>query len=267
MNMNWERVLGFANLAFVGIGLVGGGYEWFSFKHRFEDQTLKQLTYQNEQLKIALGSDEQKPLIYDGILTVTEIKKYPDGTRLYDVLYDVTNKNTAKSLVHVTYTAAELYLGDPSTSEPALGTAIIINDAPDPWHAQDAGLITWRRIAYEADMDDGAKSPAVTKWMHDHGFTSISHGGLTGIMASGASDEYEPEFLIRAKPTQYVNVVVSFGVDDSLDVSSPDVGFTADSLLLADAETSKHEATAAKGGPRSSGNTKPHSRALAAQQG
>ncbi len=46
--------------------------------------------------------------------------------------------------------------------------------------------------------------------MRDHGYTSISNGGLTGIMASGASDEYDPEFLIRAMPTQYVDVVVSF---------------------------------------------------------
>lgn len=262
--MNWERGLGVANLVIVGITLVGGGYEWVTFKHTFEDQTLKQLAYQNEQLKIALGTDEQKPIEYTGELAVTEIKKYPDGTALYDVSFDVTDKNTSKALIHVTYTSAELYLGDPSTKEPAFGSAISINQAPDPWHPQDSGLISWRRIAYEANVDDGPTNPTVIKWMRDHGYTSISHGGLTGTLASGTLNEYMPEFLIRAKPNQYVDVVVSFGVDDSLDVASPNVGLVDDSLLLIDAEASKHESAAATSGPRTHGSTKSHYRAGAA---
>lgn len=58
-----------------------------------------------------------------------------------------------------------------------------------------------------------------------------------------------PEFLIRAKPDQYVDVAVSFGVDDSLDVASPNVGLVTDSLLLVDAEVSKHGGAAATSGP------------------
>ncbi|MDN7177319.1 hypothetical protein M0D69_04680 [Caballeronia sp. SEWSISQ10-4 2] len=237
-----------------------------TFKHTFEDQTLKQLAYQNEQLKIALGTDEQKPIEYTGDLTVTQIKKYPDGTVLYDVSYDVTDKNTSKSLIHVTYTSAELYLGDTSAREPAFGAAFSINDAPDPWHPQDSGLISWRRIAYEANVDDGPTNPTVMKWMHDHGYTSISHGGLTGTLSSGTSNEYMPEFLIRAKPSQYVDVVVSFGVDDSLDVASPNVGLVDDSLWLVNAETDKHDDAAAKSGPHTHGSTKSHNRALLAQR-
>jgi hypothetical protein len=265
-NMNWERVLGLANLAIVGITLVGGAYEWVVFKHTFEDQTLKQLAYQNEQLKIALGTDEQKPIEYTGDLTVTQIKKYPDGTALYDVSYDVTDKNTSKSLVHVTYSIAELYLGDPSAKEPAFGTAIAINDAPDPWHAQDSGLISWRRIAYEANVDDGPTNPVVMKWMHDHSYTSFSRGGLTGTLSSGTSNEYEPEFLIRAKPSQYVDVVVSFGVDDSIDVASPKVGLLADALLLLDAETDENGNATATGIAGTHGNTKSHNGASPEQK-
>lgn len=264
--MNWERGLGVANLVVVVVTLVAGGYEWITFKRTFEDQTLKQLAYQNQQLKIALGTDEQKQLDYDGTLTATEIKKYPDGTRLYDVLYDVKVKNTSKSLVHVTYTSAELYLGDPSTDEPAFGSALANNDAPDPWHPQDGGLITWRRIAYEADVDDGPTNLGVAKWMHDHDYTLISNGGLTGTMSSGASDEYEPEFLIRARPSQYVDMAVGFGVDDSLDVTSPDVGLIGDSLLLADATISKHEDAAATRDPHRGGKSKPHHQALPEQK-
>jgi hypothetical protein len=98
------------------------------------------------------------------------------------------------------------------------------------------------------------------KWMHDHEYMSISNGGLTGTFASGTSSEYEPEFLIRAKSTQYVDMVVSFGVDDSLDVASPNVGLFGDSLLLADADIDKHVDVLAKGAPRTHGSAKPHNR-------
>ncbi|WP_233802934.1 hypothetical protein [Paraburkholderia sp. HP33-1] len=260
--MNWDRALAVANLVIVGVTLVGGGYEWVTFKRTFEDQTLKQLAYQNEQLKIALGTDEQKPIEYAADLAVTQIKKYPDGTALYDVSFDVTDKNTSNSLIHVTYTSAELYLGDPSTKVPAFGAAIPINEAPDPWHPQDRGLISWRRIAYEANVDDGPTNPTVMKWMRDHEYTSISHGGLTGTLSSGTSNEYMPEFLIRAKPSQYVEVVVSFGVDDSLDVASPNVGLVSDSLILVDAEVSKHEGTAATSHSHTHGSPNSHNRAL-----
>lgn len=258
--MNWERGLGVANFVIVAITLVGGGYEWVTFKHKFEDQTLKQLDYQNEQLKVALGTDKQTPIEYAAKLTVTQIKKYPDGTALYDVSYDITTKNASKSLIHVTYTSAELYLGDPSAKEPAFGAAIAINAAPDPWHKQDSGLISWRRIAYEANVDDGPTNPTVMKWMHDLGYTSISHGGLTGTLSSGMSNEYMPQFLIRAQPNQYVDVVISFGVDDSLDVASTEVGLIDDSFLLLDAETDKHQDASATSGPLSRGRIKSHNR-------
>jgi hypothetical protein len=259
--MNWERGLGIANLAVVVTTLVAGGYEWVTFKRTFEEQTLKQLAYQNEQLKIALGTDEQRPIEYAGKLTVTEMKKYPDGTALYDVSYEITSKNTSKALIHVTYTSAELYLGDAS-KEPVLGAAVAINAAPDPWHPQDDGLISWKRIAYEANVDDGPTNPTVIKWMHDHGYTSISHGGLTGTLASGTTSEYMPEFLIRAKPSQYVDVVVSFGLDDSLDVASSNVGLIDDSLLLVNAAISKHEGVVIMSDHSTQGGIKSHKRAL-----
>jgi hypothetical protein len=272
MKMDWERILAVANFVVVALTLAGGAYEWITFKSDFEKKTISQLTEtiaqlkaqtqqlkaQTEDMEFAVGMDRQKQLVYEGTLKVTELKKYQDGTRLYGVSYDVVNKNVSKSLVHVTYTSAELYLGTPSNEEPALGAAIAINDAPDPWHPEVKGLVAWQRIAYEADIDDGPTNPKITNWMHDHAYTSISNGGLTGVMASGTTDEYDPEFLIRAKPSQYVDVVVSFGVDDSLDASSPNVSLVADSLMLIDSDISVHEVT--KGGPHRNSHTKPHDR-------
>jgi hypothetical protein len=112
--MNWDRAVSITNLVVVLVGGLAAGYEWVTYKHTYEEQTLRQLTYANDQLKIALGTDKQKPFDYDGDLTVTEVKKFADDTSLYNVSFDVTNKNTSKSLIHVSYSSAELYLGDPS---------------------------------------------------------------------------------------------------------------------------------------------------------
>jgi len=262
MKLDSGAVLGLANLAILIVGLGAGGYEWFTFKRTFEQQTLKQLAYANDQLKIAVGVDEQKPVDYNSELTVTQLKKYPDGTALYDVSFDVTNKNMSKSLIHITYSSAELYLGDPSNKELAPGSAVKINDAPDPWHPQDSGLISWHRIAYEADVDDGPTNPAVSKWMQGRQYApaSISHTGLTGTFLSGTSNEYMPEFLIRAKPSQYIDIVVGFGIDDSLDVASPNVGIIDESQILADAVTKNHGEMLAKKVTGVLGGTKPPNR-------
>jgi len=89
---------------------------------------------------------------------------------------------------------------------------------------------------------------------------SITHSGLTGTLLSGTLNEYEPQFLIRAKPSQYVSVVVGFGVDDTLDVASPNVGLVADLRLLADADTKKSGEARPKKVTSILGGTKPPTR-------
>jgi len=64
----------------------------------------------------------------------------------------------------------------------------------------------------------------------------------------------------RAKPSQYISVVVGFGIDDSLDVASPNVGLVADLQLLADGDTKKNGDALAKKVVDVHGGTKPHDR-------
>ncbi|MGF6899391.1 hypothetical protein [Paraburkholderia sp. GAS348] len=247
--MNWDRFLSVANLTVLIVGSVAAGYEWLTFKQKYDEQTLSQIALANKQLSIALGTDEQKPYDYSGDLTIIEVKKFADGTSLYDVTFDVTSKNTSKSLIRVSYSSAELYLGDPSIKELTPGSAASINDSPDPWHPQDSGLLSWRRIAYEAHVDEGPTNSTVLKWMGAR-YTSIGHGGaLTGILESGTSTEYAPEYLIRAKPNQYVSFVVSFGIDDSLDAGSPNVGLISNTEILADADTGQDGVVVARSAP------------------
>lgn len=236
--MTVDRMLSITNLLILIGSAAFAGYEWITYKHPYEAQTLKQLEYSVRQIQIAVGADEQSPYDYEGELTVTRVDQFSDGTALYDITFDVTNTNRSKSPIRVSYSSAELYLGDPSKKTLTPGEAVVINDAPDPWHSDSRGDVAWKRVAYDAAIDDATMNPGVIKWMHEH-YANISHVGLVGALQTGEESEYIPEFLVRARPSQYVAVVVSFGIDDTLDVTSPKVGIVDDVLLLSDADAGK----------------------------
>lgn len=178
---------------------------------------------------------EQRPYDYQGKLAVTELKRFDDGSRLYDVNYDVQFKNLSKSQFAVSYSFAELYIGDTGLDDLKTGDAVVVNDTPDPWHKAPPGPIKWSRRSYEADIADGDADANVLAFLRKR-FEVVGNGGLTTVLPGGTGDEYSPEFLVRAKPTQYVAVVVGFGLNDSLDITGPDVGLTNEIWLLADAD-------------------------------
>jgi hypothetical protein len=177
----------------------------------------------------------QKPYDYKGNLSVTELKRFDDGSRLYDVSFDIEVKNSSKSQIAISYSFAELYIGDAKDDGLKVGEAVVINDTPDPWHPGPTGLITWTRKAYEADIADGNTNRKVLDFLHQH-FATIGNGGLTTVLPGGTSDEYEPEFLVRASPNQYAAVVIGFGVDDSIDIHGPDVAILNETRPFATAE-------------------------------
>jgi hypothetical protein len=66
---------------------------------------------------------QQRPVEYDGELTVTELKRYDDGSRLYDVQYDVEAKNLSKSRFAISFSFAELYVGNAKAEILKIGDA------------------------------------------------------------------------------------------------------------------------------------------------
>jgi len=247
--MNFERFSAIANLTI----LIGGaGWAWWDWLPTYQNQVATL-----EQIKLNLDVDRQIPLDYQGRLAVTALKSFSDGSKLYDVTYTVDNKNLSKTQVAVSYSLAELYLGKTDGAEPASGEALAINEPPDPWHAEAGGFVRWKRVANEASLIDGDSNRDVRDWLHAH-FASLNHVGLTAVMPSGTSNRYMPEFVIRAMPKQYVAVVVAFGIDDTLDIKSPDVGLVFDTQLLPDEaknEEAGHEPGDARGVLAADGRT------------
>ncbi|GEM_PF-6126447 len=245
----FDRIVALINLTVVLVGLGAAGWEWYYFRSENELYTLR-------QQKFALEADEQKPFEYTGVMRVVELKKYPDGTNLYDVVYEVKNTNTGKRGVKVFYSFSELYLGTWAAQDLHAGEAISSNDAPDPWHPDVAGPINWVRAAYDADIDETSPSKKVTDWLKTHFNIVKVGGGLTGDFPSGTSGDYFPDFIVRARPDQYIAISVGFSIEDSVDVANSGIAILGESQLLADAVASIH-LTAAKRANKAKSATKP----------
>lgn len=241
MKITFDRFIAIVNFLALVVGGIWAVIVWYP-NYKTQTATLQQIQFN-------MQSDRQLPFDYEAKLNVSVVKQYSDGSRLYDIDYDVTNKNLSKSEMTVSYSVAELYLGESDQPELKIGEADEINDPPDPFHPESDGVVKWRRVTYDANVIDGDTNKALLDWVNKS-YGKHSDGGLTAVLPSGTSNEYDPEFELRAMPNQYVAVQVAFGINDSLDVSGPNVGLIYDSQLLGDAETDQ-----AKAGSQSSAAT------------
>jgi len=216
------------NLLVILIGSLVAANEWYDFKRPHDDYLLR-------QSKINTELAEQKPTDDDGNISVKELKKYPDGSRLYEVEFNVHSKNLSKSQITLSYSIAELYLGDMDLKGLNLGEATLMNSAPDPWHGNQDGPIKWVKKKYNVAIADGDTDKKVLNWLHER-YADIGHEGLTAVLPSGSMTMDEPDFFIRAMPDQYVSVVYSYGINNSIDVNGPDVVVLSDIQLLRDAD-------------------------------
>lgn len=225
--MTFDRCVAVINLIVVVSGAGWAALEWYP-TYKTQATTL-------EQLRINLHADQQVPFEYNGKFTLTDLKKLEDGTHLYSVDYDLYNKNLSKAQITISYSVAELYLGSAGYNElRSIGDVSLVNDPPSPWHPEDTGWVKWNKVAYEASLADGDTDQHVAAWLHGR-YAQVNHNGLTAVLPTGTDTTYHPRFVIRAKPDQYVGIVVTFGVDDALDVASPAVGLIYETHYLGDA--------------------------------
>lgn len=223
-----QRIAPIANLVI----LIGSGiwavFQWYSFKDEYQSYILR-------QQKVETEAAEQKPLEINSDMSIAERQKFSDGTHLYNITFPVDVRNLSKSQLTVSYTITEVYIGNAAAADLKPGGVAIVNGPPDPWHVQENGPITWTRQAYEASIADGDSDEKMSKWMHSQ-FDVIGNDGLTAVLSTGEKTWYEPEYLVRAMPNQYVAVVVSFGINDSIDVKSPNVATLYEVQRFKDAE-------------------------------
>jgi hypothetical protein len=241
--MTFERFLAIANLLIVASGAVWAGVDWYP--------TLKNSQATLEQINLNLNADKQLPFAYDGTLTVNLIKKLPDGTALYDLDFDMTNKNLSKSVISMSYSITHLYLGTANTDGLQKdGDVMAIDDPPDPWNGPYEGGVKWNEIECQGSILDGDTNQAVIRWLQSQ-CPKLDHGGFTAILPTGVDTEYDPTFVVRARPDQYVAMVVGFGVNNTLDATSPNIGLVYDFDILANADIQSSATIATTKGPSS----------------
>ena len=227
-----KEIKEYAPLVILVVGSLWAPYEWYRFKSKYEDYTLRGLIIDTE-------AAEQKPFHTEGTLSVTELKKYPDGSRLYDVSYEFSDKNLSKSQITASYGVAELYLGSISDAEIKLGDAKVLNDPPDLWHTSSSGPINWVRKAYIADIAAESSKEENVRNLIRNQHPAIGNAGITGKLSTGEDGLYTYEFQIRAMPDQYVGVSVSLGINNSIDFGSPNVDVLFESMILKNADHEK----------------------------
>jgi hypothetical protein len=182
-----------------------------------------------------------------------------DGRFLYDVTDRVAVKNSSGQGINITYSLAKIYLG----SLPGLGGALIsegkavfLNTPPNPlfkdpdrgWAAAGdnhapAEAISWRQVGSTASRDlSFARNDQTRLQDVDDPFAknqvknSEPEGGLTETVAAGDTTGTEPEFLLRAKPEDFVGAVVAYGIDDTVVSPSPKINLTNDMRRLSNSD-------------------------------
>ncbi len=205
----FERAVAIINLVVLVVGATLTSVDWYP-------------KWENDLFQAR--SNRQTPTIPAGVQTITDVKSFPDGSHLYDITYTVVTRNTSPRPVSISYSIAELYVGALSSGDPDFHQAIEINDPPNPWDPAGHGQIAWTRVDYDASLIDGAAPPAVTTFLAARGLQNRSPGGgLTGALAPGDSTSDAPEFLVRARPGEYVSLVYSYGLGAAVTSPSPDI--------------------------------------------
>lgn len=212
--ITFERALAAINTSILVFGLL---FALVEFPTKFGSE------------KTAFAASLQTPTIPSSVLSVAPLQAFGDGSELYDVSYSVTTKNQSSRPVRITYAITELYLGDLHAPTLGPGGAYELNDPPNPWDGPFPGEIAWRRLMADAYEIDGGAPQAVDQFLATKAYGKTWRGGsMTGIVSPGDSTGVSPHFVVRARPGQYIGVVVGYGIDDAVRSPSALLNLTSD---------------------------------------
>ena len=210
----FERWVAVCNLAALLVGATLAAIDWWP---------------QYSSHRAAAAAASETPTVPSSRLSIRDVQGFPHGSRLYDVVYDVATKNNAAQPVTITYSIAELYVGVRAEITPALHQGYPLNDMPTPWDASGTGGLVWTRAGYDASWVDGGPPVAVKNLFAARHLEDRSDGGgLTGSLAPGDSTATRVEFFVRARPGEYLGVVVSYGIGAAVRSPSPNINLTSD---------------------------------------
>lgn len=203
----FDRGLALANFGVLLVGAIWFAIDWFP-KHNI--------------LKSEEAAAVERPVQLAFELKVEPVRRYPDGSSLYSVRYLATETSLSKAPTYQAYEIAQLYTGSAHLGALALDAATPLNDPPDVWTREPAGPIAWRQVAYVAGVDNPARFPDLPRWFHANHFDTIGPATcLTGYIHPETVTHCTHDFMLRARDTDFIAVVVNIGIDGSVDAMSP----------------------------------------------
>jgi hypothetical protein len=217
-----ERTLGVLNLSLIIIAGILAAIGWFP---KWGEE------------KLAYAARLQTPTVPSSDFKVSDLGSFKDGTHCYNVEYNVSTKNQSDRAVSITYSVAELYLGDRQLIPLQASQAYEMNDPPNLWDASGHGQINWHLITYDASQIDGGAPKEVVAFFAQLRLSNLSPGGgMTGVLSPGDATGEDPQFIVRAHPEQYVGLSVSYGIDNETKSPSPKINLTSDFKHFSDAK-------------------------------
>ena len=222
---SFERTVAVANVTVLVVGAVLATIDWYP--KWIADRA-------------AARAGELTPTNPNGTLRVVDTKTFPDGTHLYDISYQVNTKNISSRPITITYCISELYVGNFSGDPSKLHSVFLVNYPPTPWDDSGVGGVHWERVGFDASQISHNAPKAVSDFFARHHYGNSSPGGgMTGVVAPGDTTGSRPEFILRARPDEYIGVVFSYGIGSAVSSPSPDINLLEEIQRLDGAISSK----------------------------
>jgi hypothetical protein len=203
----FDRGLALANFGLLLVGAIWVAIDWFP-KHSI--------------LMSEEAAAVERPVQLSFELKVEPVRLYPDGSSLYSVRYMATETSLSKAPTYQAYDITELYVGSAHLGPMDLHNATPLNDPPDVWTREPAGPIAWKQVSYVAGIDNPTRFPDLPRWFRANHFDTIGPATcLTGYIHPGTVTHCAHDFMLRARDTDFIAVVVNIGIDGSVDGASP----------------------------------------------
>jgi hypothetical protein len=209
MEIKFER---FIEAAKLGALIVGGFFALVPWWYNFLEQRAK------------ATQAAAHPWESEFPFSLRKVRDFGNGTFLYDVEMNVRLKNISASEFDLSYSIEEVYIGCLDISDiSTMRNALIVNVPPSPWSSKE-GAIRWERRGVVIGVSGkGEENHNVMDWLKKTypNEKVVRWAGMTGPVSSGTSVQETPAFVVKARPDDYIAIVMSFGINGTIDPNSP----------------------------------------------
>ena len=185
-------------VAILAAGLIAF-HEYVSYRSKLAELELQQKT-------------EERIIVRGDKLTVTEISRFDDGSRLYKAVLTLGLENGGESEFEITYTVIESFIGSMPEEVPHQ-SVVQINEPPDIFNAETTGCVQWEKISQYASQYKSS-SHDMGSFFANNGYNKIDSGeGLCAHLRMSEKTCFKYTYMVRTQPENLLAFVVNIGID------------------------------------------------------